>query len=125
MSDEDVAGTRPPETEGRPGGGEVGELRRAVDGKVVGEPLVVRHAVGAARDDAELLVAEPHDREVRLETTARRQPGRVDDAPDGRVDLAHRYSLQRVERAGTGDVEDRERRQVEDPCAVAHGECSR
>ena len=73
-------------------------------------------------DDAEVLVAEPHDRQVGLEAAARREPRRVDDASDGRVDLAHRHRLQRVERTGPGDVEDRERREVEDPRAVAHRE---
>ena len=47
---------------------------RPVRREVVGEPLAVRHPVRAARDDAEVLVAEPHDRQVGLEAAARREP---------------------------------------------------
>ena len=67
-----------------PGRREVGDLRAAVAREVVGEPLEVGHAVRAARDDAEPLVAEPHDRQVGLEAAARRENRRVDDAADGR-----------------------------------------
>jgi hypothetical protein len=60
---------------------------------VVGEPLVVGHPVRAAGDDAEVLVAEAHDREVGLEAPARREPRRVDDATDRDVDLPHGHRL--------------------------------
>ena len=103
-------------------GREVGELRRPVRREVVGEPLVVGHPVRASGDDAEVLVAEPHDREVGLEASARREPRRVDDPADGDVALAHRHLLQRVQRARAREVEDRERGEVEDPRAVSHGE---
>ena len=49
--------------------------------------------VRAAGDDAEALVAEPHDREVGAEAAARREQRRVDDAPDRHVHLAHRDAL--------------------------------
>ena len=103
-------------------GREVGELGGAVVRKMVSEPLVVGHAVCAAGDDAEVLVAEPHDREVGLEAAARREPRRVDHAADAastwRIDTCCSASSA----PGPDDVEDRERRQVEDPGAVAHRE---
>ena len=91
-------------------------------GHVVGDPLEVGHAVQAAGHHAELLVAEPQDREVGAEAAARRQQRRVDDAPDRYVHLAHRDLLHGRERAGAGDVEDAERAQVEHRRAVAHRE---
>ena len=65
---------------------------------------MVGHAVRAARDDTEVLVAEAHDREIGLEATARGEPRRVDDPSDGHVDLTHRHRLQRVERAPGPDT---------------------
>ncbi len=41
--------------------------------------------------------------------------GRVDDAPDGDVHLGDGEVLQRGERAGAGDVEHHERREVDQP----------
>ena len=90
---EDVARARPPEAERRVRRGEVGDLRAAVGGQVVGVPLQVGHAVRAARDDAELLVAEPHHRQVALERAARREHRRVDDLAVRDVHLAHRDLL--------------------------------
>ena len=97
----------------------------AVLGQVVGEPLQVGHAVRAAGHDAELLVAEPHDREVGAEAAARREHRRVDHAPDRDVALAHRDALHGRERARAGHVEDAERGQVEHRRAVAHREVLR
>ena len=62
----DVARARAPEAERAPARGEVDDLRAAGAG-VVGVPLEVRHAVGAAGDDAEVLVAEAHDGQVGAE----------------------------------------------------------
>ena len=117
---EDVARARPPEPERRPRRRQVGDLRAAVGRRVVGVPLQVGHAVRAAGDDAELLVAEPHDRQVALERAARREHRRVDDLAVRDVHLAHRHPLHRLERARAGDVEDAERRQVEHRRAIAH-----
>ena len=103
----------------------IGELCGAVAGQVVAEPLAVGHAVRAARDDPELLVAEPHDREVGLEAAAGREPRRVDDPADRDVDLPLRHVLEGVERSRPGDVEDRERGEVEDRGPLAHGEMLR
>ena len=112
---EDVARARPPEAERRPRGREVGELRRAVRREVVGEPLVVRHPVRAAGDDAEVLVAEPHDREVGLEAAARREPRRVDDATDRRRrPVASRPSAARASAPGpeTSKIANAERSKI-------------
>ena len=117
---QDVAGPRAPQAERRPAGRDVGELRAPVGRQVVGEPLLVGRAVRAAGDDAEELLAEPHDREVGLEAAARREDRGVDDPPDGHVHLPHRHALHGGERAGPGDVEDRKRAQVDHAGPVAH-----
>ena len=110
---EDVARARAPQPERAPRARLVADLRRAVLGEVVLEPLQVGHPVRAAGDDAEHVVGQAHDRQVGLEAAARGQDRRVDDAPDRHVHLAHRDPLDGVERAGPGDVEDRERGQVD------------
>ena len=89
-------------------------------GEVVGEPLLVGRAVGAAGDHPEELLAEPHDREVGLEAAAGREDRCVDDPPDRDVHLPHRHALHGGERAGPGDVEDREGAQVDHAGPVAH-----
>ena len=103
--------------------GEVVDPRAVV--QVVGEPLLVGHAVRAAGDDAEDLVVHPHDRQVGLEVAARREHRRVDDAADRHVHLPRRDLLHDVERARPDDVEDAERGQVEHRGAVAHREVLR
>ena len=119
---EDVARARPPEPDRRPRGGHVDERGGAVSGQLVDEQLAVGHAVGAAGDDAELLVVQAHDREVGLEAAARAEHGRVDHASDRDVHLREHGSLQRVERARALHVEDRERGEVEQPGVLAHRE---
>ena len=89
-------------------------------GQVVAVPLQVGHAVRAARDDAEVLVAEPHHGEVRAEAAARREHRRVDDLAELHVHLPHRDLLHALERARADDVEDAERGEVEHRGAVAH-----
>ena len=59
-------------------------------GQVVREPLLVAHAHAAAGHDPEPVVGEPHDREVRDDPAGRVQQRRVDDAPDGHVDVRRR-----------------------------------
>ena len=76
--------------------------------------------MGASGDDAEDVVREPHDREVGLEPTARREQRRVDHAADGNIDVAQRDPLQTRERARARDLEDAERRQIEDAGGLAH-----
>ena len=120
---EDVARARPPEPERAPRGRQVGELGGAVGREDGREPLAIGHPVRAARDDPELLVAEPHDREVGLEAAAGREPGRVHDPADGDVDLPLGHDLEGVERSRPGDVEDRECGEVEDaqPARASRG----
>ena len=88
--------------------------------EVVAEPLQVGHPVRAAGDDAEVVVGQPHDRQVGAEAAARREHRRVDDLAELHVHLAHRHALHGLERARADDVEDAERGQVEDRRAVAH-----
>ena len=117
---EDVARPRAPQPERGPARGEVEDLRGAVLGQVVAVPLQVGHAVRAARDHAEVLVAEPHHGEVRAEAAARREHRRVDDLAELHVHLPHRDLLHALERARADDVEDAERGEVEHRGAVAH-----
>jgi hypothetical protein len=101
------------------------ELRGAVGGQVVGEPLEIRHPVCTAGHNAEQLIVEPHDRQVLLERPARGQQRRIDDAADRHVHLPHRDVLDDIERRWAGDVEDRKRRQVDHGGAIAHREVLR
>ena len=78
--------------------------------------------MGAAGDDAEDVLLEPHDREVGLEAARLGQDRRVDDAADRDVHLAHRDVLDGRQRARADDVEDREGREVEDAGRLAHRE---
>ena len=119
---QDVARPRAPQPDRRPRRGDVDQRGRSVLRQVVAEPLLVSHPVRAAGHDPEQVVAEPHDREVGLEAAARRQQWGVDDASDRHVHLTGGDPLQPVQGAGTGDVEDRERRQVEDAGVLAHRE---
>ena len=118
---EDVARARAPEAERRPGRREVDD-RASRRRRVVRVPLQVGHAVRAAGDDAEVLVAEAHHRQVALERAARREHRRVDDLAVPDVHLAHRDRLHALERAGADHVEDAERGQVEHRRALAHRE---
>ena len=93
---EDVARARAPEPDRAPRRREVLDPR--VADEVVGEPFLVRHAVRAARDDAEPVVVHLHDRQVGLEAAARRQHRRVDHAPGRHVHLPCGDLLHRLER---------------------------
>ena len=119
-SRQDVARPRAPEPDRRPGGRHVDERGGAVRRQPVREQLAVGHAVGAAGDDPELVLAQPHDREVGLEAAARAQHGCVDDPSNGDVHLREHRALQGVERSGALHVEDRERGQIEDPGVLSH-----
>src|SRR5262245_40960718 len=80
---EDVARTRSPQPECAPGRGHVIERGGAVLWKMVLEPLPVARTVQTAGDDAEEVLAEPHDREVCLEAAVMVEVGRVDDESEG------------------------------------------
>ena len=72
-------GPRPPQPERGLGGGQVGERGGAVGGQVVGEPVQVGHAGGAAGHHPEPFRAQPHDGQVGLEPAALVQQRGVDD----------------------------------------------
>src|SRR5439155_14006098 len=84
---EDVARTRSPEPERAPRGRDVVQCSGAVRREVVLEPLAVAWPVEAARDDAEEVVAKPHDRQVGLEAAVLVEERGVDDTVDGDVHL--------------------------------------
>src|SRR5215467_7527847 len=105
---------RTPEADGRPGGGHVDEAGRAVVGQEVAEELLVGHPMRTTGDDAEGVLGEPHDREVRPEAATWAEHRRVDNATDRDVHLREYRLLERIERSGAVHVEDRERGQVED-----------
>ena len=92
----------------------------AVVGQLVAEPLQVGPAVGAAGDDAEVVVAQPHHGQVGEEAALGVEHRRVDHLADRDVALRDAGALHGVERAGAGDVEDLERRQVDDAGRLAH-----
>ena len=77
------------------------------------EPVLVAAAVEGAGDHPEVLLAEPHDREVAAEPAVRREQRRVHRAADRHVDDVHAHVLQEVERAGALEVELVERGQVD------------
>ena len=77
--------------------------------QVVGEPLAVGHAVRAAGDDAEVVVAEPHHGQVGAEAALGVEHRGVDHLADRDVALRDAGALHGVERARALDVEDRER----------------
>ena len=119
---DDVAGPRSPDADGGHVVGEVGERRGARLGQVSREPGPVGHAVRAAGDDPEVVVAQPHHREVGAEAALRVQDGRVDHLADRDVALGDAGLLHHVERLGALDVEDAERRQVDHRGRLAHPE---
>jgi hypothetical protein len=85
---------------------------------VVAEPLDVGHAVRAAGDHAEVVLGQPHDREVGLEAAGSTEDRGVDHATDRDVHLAH-ATLHRRERAGADDVEDANAERSKMPAARA------
>ena len=120
---QNLARAWPPKADGRHRGGRIGQLRP--DGEQVAKPLLVRHPARAARDDAEVLVAQAHDRQVGLEAAIWGEDRRVDDASHRNVHLPQRGGLHRSERSGPEDVEDGKGGEVEQACAVAHREVFR
>ena len=117
---QDLPRPRPPEADRAPRGCEVDDLRAPVGRQLVGEPLQVGHAVQPSGDDAEVLVAEPHDRQIGAKAAAPVQYRRVDDPAGGDVHLTHRDRLEPGQRAGPEHVEDAECGQVEERRARAH-----
>ena len=115
---EDVAGLRAPEADGGEVVGLLGE-RGAID-EVVAEPLAVGRTVRAAGDHAEVVVAEPHHGEVGAEAAVGVQDRGVDHLADRHVALCDAGALDAGEGAGALDVEDLERRQVDDAGGLAH-----
>ena len=115
---EDRAGVGAPQADGGDVIGEVGE-RRALSGVVL-EPLEVAHAVRAAGDHAEVVIAEAHDGEVGAEAAVGGEHRGVDDLAHGDVHLAHADLLHGGQRARTGDVEEREGGEVHQACGLAH-----
>ncbi len=101
---------------------EVWSTTAAPVGQVVGEPLEVCHAVRAAGDDAEVVVAQPHHGEVRAEAALGVEHRRVDHLADGHVALRDEGPLHRLFRGRPDDVEDGERGQVDDARRLAHRE---
>ena len=95
--------------------GQVGQRRRRRPGQVVGEPLAVDHAVRAAGDHPEVVVAQPHHGEVGAEAALGVEHRGVDDLADRRRRTGRRRCAAPTSSApGPVDVEDRERRQVDD-----------
>ena len=86
---------------------------------MLAEPVLVPAAVERPGDDPEVLVAEPLNREVAAEATGGGQQRRVDRLADGHVDVVDDDALQAGNRARTLDVELVERREIDDPDAVA------
>ena len=117
---QDVAGPRAPQADRRDVVGAVGQRRRAVVGQLVAEPLAVGHAVRAAGDDAEVVLAQPHHGQVGEEAALGVEHRRVDDLADRDVALRDAGPLHRLERARALDVEDAERRQVDHAGRLAH-----
>ena len=117
---DDRAGIRTPDTERGHRGRQVLQLGGAVSRKLVGEPFLVCHAMGAACHHAEVVGSQTHDREVGLETATLAEHRGVDDLADGHVHLAHRALLDHTERTGADDVEDRERGEIDHAGRLAH-----
>ncbi len=74
-----------------------------------------------AGDDAEASLGEPGHGHVADDAAALVEQLRVDDRADGPVDAVAAHTLEQRERAGTGDLELAEGRQVDDPDPLAHG----
>ncbi len=89
---------------------------------MIGEPLLIGHPGRAASDDAKVLVAKPHDREVGLEAAVVAENRGVDVAAGGHVHLPQGDLLHRPQGAWALDVEDGEGGEVEDARPLAHGE---
>ena len=115
---EDVSRSGAPQPDRRHRRGHVRKLRAGHE--LVAKPLPVRHSGRAAGHNPEVFVAQPHDREVGLESAVRAQHRRVDDASDGHVHLAQCRALRGSERARPDKVEDRERGQVEQARPLTH-----
>ena len=119
---DDVAGAGAPDADGGDVVGEVGEGRRARLRQVAGEPGAVGHAVRAAGDDPEVVLAQAHHGEVGAEAALGVEDRGVDDLADGDVALGHAGGLHDLERLGALDVEEAERRQVDDRGRLAHAQ---
>lgn len=78
--------------------------------------------MGGARDDAEPVVRQTHDRQVGTEPAVLIEDRGVDDPTDGDIHLSQGDVLDGVEGGGAEDVEDDEAREVDEPGALPHGE---
>ena len=76
--------------------------------------------MGTAGDDAEVVVAEAHHGEVGAEPAVGREHRRVDDLAHRDVHLTHADLLHGRESPGSGDVEHRERGEVDQARGLAH-----
>ena len=119
---QDVPGQRAPQPERGVGVRDVMELGRAIGRQGVLEDLPVAHPHTAAGHDPEVVVGEPHDRQVGEDPTGGVQERRVDRPADRDVDLVDAEMLEGGQGTGSRDVEDRKGRQVHEARPVAHRE---
>ena len=111
----------PPQPEGAEGGGQVGQGNRAVRRQMRANPVQVVQAHGTAGYNQEAVLGQSRDGEVALDAAALREHRRVGDGADGPVHLVGRKTLQRRQRARSGELELGERRQVEQRGTFARG----
>ena len=123
-----LRGVRSPQSERRDVVGDVPERDRTVGGHVALRPELVAPAVEDAGDDAHLIVARAHHREIGVEAAVGGEPGRVDGAPHRHVDPVHGQAVGVFHGAGTGQLEDLEGAEVHQPAVLpqvevlAHGD---
>ena len=117
-----VAGSRPPDPEGRDGGGGVDQLHRPVGRQVGAEPEQVPCALGSAGDHPEVVGTAPHDGQIRAERSGGGQQRGVDHAADAHVDTGHGQLLEVAQGSWPTHVEDRECAEIDQGDALAHGQ---
>ncbi len=91
-----------------------------VRGEVVHEPLLVQVARGSAGDHSKLILAQPHNRQVRLETTALVQQRRIYSLTDRDIHLIDSHLLDVIQRTRTRNIKYRESGEIHEAYAITH-----
>ena len=97
-------------------------MDRPVLGEMDPEPVLVPRSVEGAGDHSEVLLAEPKHCQVCLEPSRPGQQRGVHRASNCHIGVVDRHPLDVVDDPGSGEVEDDERRQVDETHLLPHGQ---